>query len=185
MAQDTELRERIRRNVGHPHRPVTIHAPAALGGLATIIPTKPPPGVDAPPPAFIYRGHSYALTAQTPLGTREIKVTPRIGFKFQLRQVAIMGTWAITDAISVRVLISDDDDTTAVADPTGVDVVQFSGDVVGAADPGLFIGPNVGPLLIEPWTLIEQTGKFIKVKMHNAAGAAANWVAFLDLDELA
>lgn len=189
MPVSQETRERIRRNVGYPSRPRLIHPPVGVAKVDLFFPTRLPlpPGAIAPPPGeppAVFPGHSYALTAQTVTVTREIKATPRIGYAFQLRQIVVMGAWAITDAVSLRILVSDDNDETAVVDPTGTDVVDFAGDLIGTADPGLFLAPSTGPLVLEPWVAVFQAGKYLKAKLHNATVSTVNWSVFFDLDEL-
>lgn len=190
MALTPETRERIRRNVGYPHVPRRLHPPTTPITRELFFPTRvePIPGAPpAPPPepsVFAFPGHSYALTGQLPAGTREIFVTPKIGFPFQLRQITITGGWAATDAVSLRVLVSDDNDTTAVVDPTGQDVVISRGDAVGAEDPGMRLAPINGPILLEPWTIVRPGSRYLKVKAHNAALGAINIGVFFDLDEL-
>ncbi len=185
---DQALRERIRRNVGYPTRALAFHAPAATADPWIVQPTPripPTPGVPGPLPGLNpVDGRSYVITMVVLAAAREIQVTPRLGFPFQLRKINLAGDLAATDAVSFRILVSDDNDTTPTADPTGSDVYDISGDPIGAEDPGMHAALNAGTVVLEPWTLVLAAGKYLKLKVHNTAAGAKLIAAFFDLDML-
>lgn len=185
---DQLVRERIRRNVGYPNRPLPFHLPSSKAAPWIMEPAAafPPPGEDggAFPGLKPVDGRSYCLTMAVAAGTREVLATPRLGFPFQLRKVNLSGDIASTDAASFRILLAEDNDTAAVADPSGSDIYDLAGDLVGAEDPGMHAHLTAGPLIIEPWTLVRETGRFLKLKVHNATAGTRLLVAFFDLDIL-
>ena len=186
------LREAIRRNVGRPSGGAGLHPPAAVAtptDLGFPAPALPGAGTDTTPqpipaPLPTAQGRTLCLTNRVPAATRAIIVSPRLGAPFILRRITITGDAAINVATSFRLLIADDNDTTATADPTGSDVFSYEGALIGAEDPGGHAHLTAGPLTLEPWSRYTQQGGYIKFKVHNATGGTLNWAAFIDLDEL-
>lgn len=189
-------RERIRRNVGRltrgpelwPGLPVpgrfglVFQGGELLGGapdnvLAGAIPA---PAV-APELAS---GRTIHLNMVVTTGTREIAVSGSLPVPSVIRQITVFGSNAVNDAISFRVLVSDDADTTATAEPTGSDLIEYGGDLVGAEDPGAHAILGVAPLVFEPWRRILTAGLRLKLKVHNVAGANRTVGLYADIDDL-
>jgi len=193
VAVTPETRERIRRNVGYPHRPVSVHPPGAVGegdlfARGQLI-TAAAPTLEAPagaPPAVIpvTPGRSYVLGMVVGANSRRVLVSPSIGFPYQLRRLVIVGDVAVGESFSMRLLISDDDDTAAVANPTGEDVIRVSGDLISTEDPGFRGSLTTGPLQIEPWHRVTRTPTRLKFKVHNNQAAARRVTLFADFDDL-
>ncbi len=188
-------RERLRKNVGHRSPRNPFHGPNAVNPQFIFLPPLPTVPAGAPGAAptlpgltpdtiLPYNGHSFALTASVVTGVRVVLVTPRIAYPFILRKCSVNGNHVLTEAVSFRILLAQDNDTTAVADPTGSDVVEFTGDVIGAEDPGLHANLGTSSLELEPWTTIYSANNFLKFKIHNLAGVTRLFALFIDVDEL-
>jgi hypothetical protein len=192
LASDADLRERIRRNVGYAHVAVRLHPPRTPAaptrltfGRQTGAPLTTATALDTTAKVLTaVLGHGYALTLSVLTGTREIAVTQKLGFPYVIRRATFGGNATIAEAFSARLLVSDDNDTTAVANPTGTDIIQPGGDVIGAEDPGIHGTWNSNPLVSEPWYVVPYPGTFIKLKIHNVAGATRTVSVWIDLDEL-
>jgi hypothetical protein len=187
VEQDAPLRDRLRRNVGYPHHNVLIHGPQADSPRARFRsargPAGPPP--PAPIPGVPVAGRSYTINQTVLSGTRKVTVSRRVGFPCQVRKITLMGDGTMTEAISYRLFVSDDDDAAALADPTGDELVFPVGDLIGAEDQGLHAALSLGPLYIEPFVVVAQAGRFFKLKTHNVSGFTRNVVAYFDVDQLA
>ncbi len=185
LLTDADLRERIRANVGHAYDPFLIHRAQAigprtrLGGPATGAP--PSPKLPGAPVA----GLTFLVSLTVVTGTRRVGITQPIGFKHQVRRIVLMGSAAITAAISYRLFTSDDPDTTAVAAPTGDELIEATGDLVGAEDAGIHAALSLGPLVVEPYILVPYVNRVFKLKVHNVTGATHTVTAAFDVDELA
>lgn len=193
---DQVLRERVRRNVGRLAAGFTywpgLPIPGRYGTIfrgGELLGGEPPQGgsVGAPLPPGVTplpSGRTISLYLQTITGTREVAVTNPLPAPVVLRQVTIHGNIAANEAASWRLLLSDDADTTATANPTGTDIVQYGGDLVGAEDPGVHTTIAIAPLVFEPWTRILNAGKRLKLKHHNVTGATRVVGAIFDLDDI-
>jgi hypothetical protein len=192
----TETRERIRRNIGRLAAPI-LHTPgrddAARyptvfrgGDLLVTPPGATTPGGVTPVPAFatVPGGRTLGLMLAVAAGTRQVAVTSPLPVPSVLRALTLCGSGALTEAISYRILLSQDADTTATATPSGSDLIEFSGDLVGAEDPGLHAALSLDNLSVEPWTKLLTTGTRVKIKVHNATGGTRNVALFIDLDDL-
>jgi hypothetical protein len=187
---DAAVRELIRKNLGRATPPARLHPPQT-GAVGLVIgPTRDQPGVPTPTPEPLpavptWAGHSYALTLRTVGSAREVTATPRIGYPYQIRRITLTGNVAITEAVSLRLLVSEDNDTSAVTDPTGSDIILPLGDLVSAEDPGLHVHLTSGPMTLEPWTLVTLPSSFLKLKWHNTLAATERLLtALIDIDEL-
>jgi hypothetical protein len=102
-----------------------------------------------------------------------------------IRAMTITGNLSIANANSFRILLANDTDTSAVADPTGTDLIEYAGDVIGAEDPGVHAHLTAGPLVVEPWRKVLVSGQRVKLKIHNVSGGTTVVALYLDLDALA
>ena len=190
------IREAIRKNVGRLAGPVTLFPGLPVEGRygtvfsnGELIGGSPAGGAvegTLPPTAAptVATGHTLHLAMSVPNATREIAVTGPLPYPTILRQVAVLGNNAAGEAISFRLLLADDNDTTATAEPTGSDIIEFGGDLVGAEDPGAHAILGVAPLVFEPWKRILGANQRLKLKVHNVAGGARLVFAYFDLDDL-
>lgn len=194
---DTAVREAIRRNVGHPPTRDPLHPPLAAD-LRYSIPLTPTrtgattPGAGTTPGTttvadvlrLIFPGTSYALNSYLTSGNRDLIKTPAIGFPYQLRRITLAGNSLINEAFSIRLLVSNSPDTTAVADPDGDDLVSWTGDLIGAEDAGIHLPLSYGPVTIEPWMIVTRHPTYLTLKVHNLSGSARSTLAVFDIDEL-
>lgn len=193
---DRTLRERVRRNVGRLAGPVLLPMPprtpgrygqmfdggdlvaGSPSGPGELVPGLPPPSPSTP------QGRILGVALSVTNNTREVAVSDPLPAPSIIRQLSISGNLSIADANSFRVLLANDSDTTATADPTGTDLIEFAGDVIGAEDPGVHQHLSAGSLVVEPWRKVLSAGYRIKVKVHNVSGGTRNLAVYIDLDDL-
>lgn len=190
------VRERIRKNIGRladgPHYFPGLPVDGRYGTVfqaGELVGGMPPPGSTGAPtstPAApeLATGRTLHLAMSVITGNREVAVTGPLPYPTVLRQVTILGNNAANEAISWRLLVSDDNDTSAVAEPTGSDVVEFGGDLLGAEDPGAHAALGVAPVVFEPWKRILNANQRLKLKVHNESGGTRVLFAYFDLDDL-
>jgi len=186
-AQDAPIRDLIRRNVGNQLRARGLHSPGAVAEPLLLefgrgaAPTFP----DIGGAALAIRGRSFHIFISVTGVNRRVLVTPNIGFRYQIRRVTFTGDWAATEQLTARLLVSTDADITAVAEPTGDDVIDFTGDLIGTEDPGLHLNTGVGPVSIEPWQYVFERNTRLKLKFHNNEIATTRRIGCtIDLDEV-
>lgn len=196
LAPAHPIRERIRRNVGYPptlrtHSP-PLRVPGRYGhlfrggellpGSAPTLPNLPTPTPPTPP--TIAPGRTYALAASVITPSRAVLVTPPLPIPSVIRALTLTGNASIADAISYRILIATDPDTTPTANPSGTDLITFGGDVIASEDPGLHAHLTGGPLNVEPWHRLLTSPAFVKLKIHNTSAGTRVLTLYIDLDEL-
>jgi hypothetical protein len=197
---DQAVRELVRKNVGRLARPTfpwpgllvpgrfgtifdgteLVSASASspeLGGTLTITP--------APPPDSLLEGRIIGAFMSIANGTRKIVVTTTLPAPCVIRALSLHGSFGVDTAGSIRVLLAQDDDTTLTTAPSGTDLIEFTGDVVGAEDPGVHANLAVADLKVEPWRKVLTAGTRVKLKAHNLTGAVRNVAVYVDLDLLA
>jgi hypothetical protein len=190
------VRERIRRNVGRapsytppapgppvPGRYGLLFAGGDLIGGATPggAPGAPIPDLSLP---SLPQGRIIGVAMSTATGTREVAVTDALPAPCIIRALTVTGNVSIAEVASFRILLASDADVTAVADPTGQDLIEFAGDVIGAEDVGVHSHLTAGNLVVEPWRKVLVGGQRIKLKFHNIAGATRILAVYVDLDDL-
>lgn len=197
---DAPLRERVRKNVGRLRPGIALwpglNVPGRFGtifdgtdlvsGAVTIPgPDGTPVIIPAPPPDSLPDGRIIGAYITLASGNRSVKVTTTLPAPCVIRALTLHGSLGVDQAVSFRVLLSQDDDTTATATPTGTDLIEFSGDVVGAEDVGVHANLAVGDLTVEPWRKVLVSGQRLKLKLHNVAGGVRSILLCADLDMLA
>jgi hypothetical protein len=190
------VRERVRRNVGRLAEPVRhLVGPLTAGRYGQLFDGRdlvggipdPASGIILPaPPTLpsVPEGRILGVAILTTTGNREVAVTDPLPAPCIIRALNIVGNLSIANANSFRILLSNDSDTTAVADPTGTDLIEYAGDVIGAEDPGVHAHLSVGTLTVEPWRKVLTSGQRIKVKIHNVSGGTTAIAVYADLDAL-
>ena len=193
---DDILRERVRKNVGrlgpavvHQAGPITAGRYGLLfdGGDLTGGSAPGTPGAEAPGPVelpSLPQGRIYGVNLVILTGTRKVGVSPPLPAPCVIRAITLNGSIAVHELFSFRVLLTTDTDTTAAANPTGTDLIEFSGDAVGAEDPGCHAMLALGPLVVEPWRQILTSGQRIKLKAHNLEATSRHLALYLDIDSL-
>jgi hypothetical protein len=191
------IRERVRRNVGRLAGPVRhLVGPVTAGRYGQLfdghdlvggIP-DPASGVILPAPVAlptVPEGRILGVSILTTTGNREVALTDPLPAPCMIRAMTITGNLSIANANSFRILLANDTDTSAVADPTGTDLIEYAGDVIGAEDPGVHAHLTAGPLVVEPWRKVLVSGQRVKLKIHNVSGGTTVVALYLDLDALA
>lgn len=201
LDNDRELRELVRKNVGRLQAPVLLLEPPVtdgrfgtlfragelIGGPTPGVTGALPgtPGVPAPTPTPgtpVPEGRIIGVALSVANATREVGVSITLPAPSILRALTIHGNHTMAEAASFRVLLAEDTDTTAVANPTGTDLIEFGGDVIGAEDAGVHANLAAGSLSVEPWRRILTAGTHLKLKFHNLSGGIRNIAAYADLD---
>jgi len=171
-AQDAPIRDLIRRNVGNQLRARGLHSPGAVAEPLLLefgrgaAPTFP----DIGGAALAIRGRSFHIFISVTGVNRRVLVTPNIGFRYQIRRVTFTGDWAATEQLTARLLVSTDADITAVAEPTGDDVIDFTGDLIGTEDAN-YSGTGAGPA---PDAAFQNAGAITGAVAIGVAGADGN-----------
>jgi len=207
MPNDTALREALRRNVGHWPTTDPHHPPAAVAPPTVFKPSRVyrPPGAPAPPGApgapgagengvtlgaaeaslgIDNPGRPICIAMSALTGVRTVLVSDRLSFPYLIRKLTFSGNNVAASAFSWRVLVSQDNDTTALQNPSGSDIIVFNSQVLGAEDVGIHGILSFGPLTFEPWTRVIDQGTFLKLKVHNVSGGTLVITLWADLDQL-
>lgn len=194
--RDQAVRERIRLNVGRAPSYVTpAPGPPVPGRYGLLFQGGDLIGGSAPGAAdggaavdlslpSLPQGRIVGIAMSVASPTREIAVSDALPAPCIIRALTITGNLLISDANSFRVLLSSDSDTTAVADPTGQDLIEYAGDVIGAEDAGVHAHLTAGNLVVEPWRKVLAGGQRLKLKVHNVAGGVRVIAVYADLDDL-